>query len=233
MRPVDVDTLLRIARQLNKLDVPYCFTGGVVIVFLLDNPRLVTVRPTDDVDVITSVVTRIAYTHLEEKIRGLGFSHDTSEGAPSCRWIYEGTKVDIMPAKDPTGQFSDRWFEYALSSAEDRVIGDLTIRIISATAFVATKLAAFHDRGDNDFYHHDLEDVLTIIDGRQSFVTELKKEDAALCEFVALNIQTLISNPRFRDALPGHLESDDASQARLPILSAKLSDISALASQPA
>jgi hypothetical protein len=138
MRPVDLDTIAEVARALDQLGVSYAFTGGSVIGFLVDNPRLITIRPTDDVDAIVSVVTRIQYTDLEEDIRGLGFAHDTSEGAPACRWMYRDIKVDIMPAKDPTGQFSDDWFEYALSTASERRLENVTVRTVSPVCFVAT-----------------------------------------------------------------------------------------------
>lgn len=167
MRLVDLDALAAVARQLDQLGVPYAFTGGVVIGFLLDHPHLTTLRPTGDVDAIAAVVTRIQHTALEEQLRQLGFHHDTSEGAPICRWLYQGTKVDVMPAKDTAGQKSNPWFEHALRTASLKTLRHVTVRVVSAPCFVATKLVAFGDRGKGDFYgSHDLEDVVTVVDGR-------------------------------------------------------------------
>jgi hypothetical protein len=127
MRPVDLNALGAVAKQLDRLGMAYAFTGGSVLSFLLDHPALMDIRPTDDVDAIVSVITRMQYTALEEKLRDIGFAHDISEGAPACRWLYDGTKVDVMPAKDPTGQFSDRWFEYALSCAKEVINEGITV----------------------------------------------------------------------------------------------------------
>lgn len=229
MRPVDLDALAEVARQLDQLRVPYAFTGGVVIGFLLDHPHLATLRPTGDVDAIAAVVTRIQHTALEEQLRQLGFHHDTSEGAPICRWLFQGTKVDVMPAKDTAGQKSNPWFEHALQTASLKTLRQVTVRVVSATCFVATKLVAFGDRGKGDFYgSHDLEDVVTVVDGRGSLVAELAAEDAALRTFVSSEIRRLLGLQGFIDALPGHLESDEASQQRLPLLLGRLQAIAKL-----
>lgn len=233
MRPVDLDALAAVARQLDQLGIPYAFTGGVVIGFLLDHPHLTTLRPTGDVDAIAAVVTRIQHTALEEQLRQLGFHHDTSEGAPICRWLYQGTKVDVMPAKDTAGQKSNPWFEHALRTASLKTLRHVAVRVVSAPCFVATKLVAFGDRGKGDFYgSHDLEDVVTVVDGRASLVSELAAEEESLRAFVSTEIRRLLGLPGFTDALPGHLASDEASQQRLPLVLDRLRAIARL-SEPA
>jgi len=46
------------------------------------------------------------------------------------------------------------------------------ISLIAAPVFIATKLEAFHDRGGGDFLaSHDLEDIVTVVDGRPGVCT--------------------------------------------------------------
>jgi predicted nucleotidyltransferase len=138
-------------------------------------------------------------------------------------------KVDIMPMRDPTGSFSDGWFEYALQTAGPRTLNNVTISTVSATCFVATKLNAFTDRGQGDFRaSHDLEDLLAVVDGRKTLCAELAAERDDLRQYVAASIASMLNKPAFMDALPGHLPPDDASQARLPLLTERLSQIAAL-----
>lgn len=174
MRPIDLNVLAMVSGRLEKLGVKFTFTGGAIVGFLLDNPRLPFPRQTDDVDAIVEVVTLIQYSDLEAKLRTEAkFSHDTSEGAPRCRWLVEGVKVDVMPMRDPTGCFSDRWFDYALDTASQRTFGGTTVNVVSATCFVATKLVAFEARGQGDHLaSHDIEDILTIVDGRKGFLDD-------------------------------------------------------------
>ena len=230
MRPVNLEDLADVSRRLNRLRVKFAFTGGAIVGFLLDNPRLPFPRSTDDVDAIVEVSTRMEYTDMEETLRlKAGFEHDTSEGAPLCRWIVDGVKVDVMPMRDSTGHFSDRWFEYALETSALRELQGVTIPTVSATCLVATKLVAFHDRGHGDLVaSHDIEDILAVVDGRKTLCNELSGERSDLREYVAGTIAHLMSSSAFLDTLPGHLLPDPASQGRLPLVVERLGQIAAL-----
>ena len=75
----------------------------------------------------------------------------------------------------------------------------------SAPYFLATKLEAFKGRGNNDFYaSHDLEDVISVIDGRSEIVKEVQNENSDLKNYLALSFSTMIKNSAFQQALPGH-----------------------------
>jgi len=148
-----------------------------------------------------------------------------SEGAPPCRFLYNGIKVDVMPARDTTGRFSDRWFEYAVKSAVLKTIGSLTVRTVSAACFIATKLTAFENRGKEDYYHHDMEDIITVLDGRQSLVGEIEAEEISMRDFISGRIEEMLGDERFVDSLPGHLGSDSVGLQRLPKLVEQLKTI--------
>ena len=75
---------------------------------------------------------------------------------------------------------------------------------------------------------HDLEDIVAVVDGRADLVEELAAERDDLSHVVADAVQDLLEKPAFREALPGHLLSDDASQARLPLLITRLEEIANL-----
>ena len=50
----------------------------------------------------------------------------------------------------------------------------VSIKVVSAIAFIATKLDAFDDRGDGDYQaSHDLEDIISVVDGRERLISEL------------------------------------------------------------
>ncbi len=86
-----------VARRLEPLNIPFAFLGGAAVCLLVDHPELTEFRSTKDVDVIVEVATYGEYSTLERRLRASGFQHDTSEGAPICRWIVEGCRADIMP----------------------------------------------------------------------------------------------------------------------------------------
>ena len=120
MRAIDLTAIAEVATWLQSLDVRCVFTGGAIVPLLVDNPDLLDIRPTKDVDVIVEVATRLDYSKIENKLRDIGFHHDVSEDAPKCRWLVNDIKVDVMPARDPTNEWRVNWFDLAVKTAETK-----------------------------------------------------------------------------------------------------------------
>jgi hypothetical protein len=100
--------------------------------------------------------------------------------------------------------------------------------VVDAPHFAATKLESFRGRGGSDFYHHDMEDLIAMVDGRAELLVELESAPDATRTFVASEIGSLMSEEAFQEALPGHLAGDKASQARLPLVEQRLSAMAAI-----
>ena len=60
---------------------------------------------------------------------------------------------------------------------------------------------------------------------------ELAAQNNDIKQYVSGTICDLLVDEAFRHALPGHLESDEASQRRLPLLLERLNEIAALKRQ--
>lgn len=218
-----------VSNALEPIGMEYAFGGGAIVGLLIHQTPFYTMRPTDDIDVIVSVITGRPYSDLEASIRRQGFEHDMTPQAPKCRWRYEGIQVDIMPSDDPTSGLHTKWFQEALKTACLVKVRGKDIPIISAPAFIATKYEAFLDRGKRDFLgSHDLEDIVCVMDHRDSLLDELEASKQSIDKAAAEALATLWKNPDFREALPGHLPSDSASQMRLELLEKKFSAVSCL-----
>jgi len=217
------DNLHSVAQSLRPLEIEFAFLGGCIVPLLLDDPDLTPIRPTNDVDVVILLVSRSAMAQIEGKLRRQGFVHDDRWGAPMCRWRLKTVTVDIMP--DSQGALmglNTRWFTEALRSARPYRLIEMDIPVISAPAFVATKFQAFADRGEGDLDHRDLEDIITVIDGRASFAAELEASNNSLQSYVRQELSGYLARPDFIDSLGGHLSADAASQSRLPKLLERL-----------
>ncbi len=224
-----IGALRAVADRLDQLGLPYAFVGGAIVNLLLDEPAFAPVRPTDDVDVILQLVVAERYSIFEEKVRRLGFANDISENAPLCRWVLGALKVDLMPVDAARLGLNTTWFAEALASATVKEFAHTKLNLISPAAFLATKLTAFADRGNGDYYgSHDLEDCLTVIDGRANIVGEVQSAPEALRGFLATTLHRLLQVPAFNESLSGHLPNDRASQMRLPGLRQKLQGLAQL-----
>ena len=122
-----------------------------------------------------------------------------------------------MPTAEEILGFSNHWYGEALRQAKPYALPQsLSIRLVTAPYFVATKLEAFRGRGKNDYLgSRDLEDILAVVDGRQELAAEVAQASRGLRAFIAQEVAALLDVRAFHDALPGHLPSDSASQRRV------------------
>jgi len=226
MAEVPVASLKSLARELDALKVDYAFTGGSIVGLLLDNPELTPIRPTNDVDIIVEVLSRKSYSSFEDRLRARGFVNDIEQGAPLCRWKFNTLIVDVMPVGASFLGLNTMWFDHALENAKELEVDGETIRVVSPASFVATKLAAFNDRGRGDYLgSRDLEDIIAIVDGNDLLLQEIKEQGTSLLMYVAAEVARLLKEDRFVEALPAHLPPDAGSQARIPLLIDKLNAI--------
>jgi hypothetical protein len=217
----DNPNLAQLAAAATKLEPildQIAFVGGCVAGLLLTDPAAAPVRPTLDVDAIVAIASYAEFTQWEKRLRELGFRESHAEGAPICRWLHGDLILDLMPTDPSILGFSNRWYGPALENSPRTRIGEFEIRVITAPYFLATKLEAFHGRGKNNFRSHDLEDVVTVIDGRSELGDEVRLVAADLQQYLSEEFRALLSNRDFREALPGHLLPDAASQQRLGLV---------------
>lgn len=218
--------LLAAAQKLAPLLERIVFVGGCATALLVTDPGAAPVRPTVDVDVITEVASYVEFTGLEQRLRELGFRESQGEGAPICRWISGDVVVDFMPTDPSILGFSNRWYGPALERAEKVRVGSHDLRLITAPYFLATKLEALHGRGKNDYrVSHDLEDIVTVLDGRSEIVAEVHRAALELQKYLAEEFSLLTADRDFLEALPGHLLPDAVSQQRIAIVMDRIRQI--------
>jgi hypothetical protein len=197
--------LRQIAVALGDLREQMVFVGGAVAGLLVTDPLASAVRATRDVDAVVNA-SRALFHRIEKAVAQRGFARAVSSDV-ICRWVHQasGLLFDLMPVQPEVLGFSNRWYPYAVATAEHVELGPgVTIRLASAVAFVATKLEAFADRGGGDAWgSHDLEDVLNIVDGRAELAHELAAAPADLQQAVAGAVQRLLADPNFANVLPG------------------------------
>lgn len=208
-----------IAAALGVLRERLVLVGGCAAGLLLTDPGAAPARVTYDVDLLAEVAALSGYHQLEKEFSRLGFKRDMSVDAPICRWRLGDLEVDLMPTEESILGFSNRWYPLAVKTAQILTLpSGMTIRLISAPAFVATKFVAFADRGDSDFLASpDLEDIINLIDGRPELIDEIAKSPIELRAYVAAQCRMLQNTPAFHDGLqgfiaPAHLQGSYVTQ---------------------
>ena len=226
----NLQILVDAAKLLKPILDELVFVGGCATGLLITDKGAADVRPTYDVDVIAEIGSYAGYEEFSARLRELGFREDTREGAPLCRWCQKTTTLDVMPLDGSILGFSNVWYAPAMESAEQRELeAGLNISVVNSVYFCASKLEAFGDRGKNDYLgSRDLEDVISIVDGRVELVGEIRGARNDVRSYLAQGIARLRSESAFLDALPGYLPADAASQERIIIVLARLKEIASL-----
>lgn len=203
--------LRQIAEALGDLREQVVFVGGAVAGLLVSDPLADPVRATRDVDAVVNA-SRASFHRIEKAVSQRGFERDVSSEV-ICRWIHtqSGVLFDLMPVQPEVLGFSNRWYPLAAETAMAVDLGKgVVIRLVSAVAFVATKLEAFASRGGGDFLtSHDLEDVLNIVDGREELAAEMAIAPSELQQTVAACFTQLLTDHDFANVLPGLLAEPD------------------------
>jgi predicted nucleotidyltransferase len=226
--------LTTIAEGLGGLCESLVFIGGCAAGLLVTATQAQAIRVTRDVDVVAEVTSVHDYHEMEEALRKRGFEHDRSENAPIGRWVYKGIQLDLMPSQPGIVSSHNRWYPVAVETARATTLpSGLTLRLITAPVFLATKLEAFKGRGKEDYLSsHDLEDIVTIVDGRPTLLDEVRASPKELKRYLAAELKALLSSAGFVDAVAAHLPGDQASQARLPIVLQRLRALADLPEGP-
>ena len=223
-RATNLALLTRMVALLGDFAESLVFVGGTATGLLVTAVRAQAVRVTTDVDVVVNVATIREYQKVEAQLAERGFVRDESPDAPICRWRCEGLQLDVLPSQPGVLGFHNRWYPLAVATA---VPYDLpagrSIQLVTAPLFIATKLEAFLDRGHGDYVaSHDLEDIVTIIDGRAEVMLEAQAAPEAVRDCLRERISGLLADDAFVTALQGHLPGDAASQSRVPELLERL-----------
>jgi predicted nucleotidyltransferase len=212
---VNINQLIEIAHALGNLLPEVTFVGGCTTALLVDESAYFGIRQTKDVDVIVDVTGYFEYQDFSEKLRRLGFTEDI-EG-PNCRWIWKGNvseiQLDVMPTdKDALG-FSNIWYPDAIKHARKISLdSNLKIDVVSPTYFLATKFEAFKGRGNGDYFSHDIEDIIFVLENSSEIINQILNAPLELKEYLAIQF-TELKNDDFLNVLPGMLNNPDSSNA--------------------
>lgn len=212
--------LMGMARAMGPLCEQVVFVGGCATGLLIDNPSLMDVRPTEDVDAIVEVASLVGYHQLAGQLVQRGFKQTMADNTPPFRWFWNRLQLDLVPVDEKVLGFANRWYRAGFGLAVQAILEDgLVLRHLSAPYFLATKFEAFKDRGRNDvFVSHDLEDILTVVEGRAALVQEVKAAPDNVRLHIGLSVASLLALPAFANALPGLLsdpEREETAFARL------------------
>ena len=210
----NLNLLVAMARAMGPLCEQVVFVGGCATGLLVDDANLMDVRPTEDVDAIVEVASLAAYHRLADELMQRGFRQTMADNTPPFRWYWNRMQLDLVPLDEKVLGFANPWYRVGFAAALSVELADgQRLRHLSAPHFLATKFEAFKDRGRNDVYlSHDLEDIMTVMEGRSTAAQEMVDADEAVRKHVGQSVAALLDMSTFHNALPGLLSDPEREQ---------------------
>ena len=197
------------AAQLGPLLEDVVLVGGCAVGLLISDPASPSVRPTIDVDVIIEIAPATEYYVFCEKLKAQGFSENPAD-VVICRWVKESLIVDVMPIDPKILGSTNTWYGKAIETATSHMLpSGIAINVVSPPVFLATKMESFQARGNGDYLHHDIEDIINIINGRVEIVDEVAHSDPAVQKFLAEEFDTLLADESFVEQLKWHIADQE------------------------
>lgn len=205
MADPNIELLSGMAHAMGPLCEQVVFVGGCATGLLVSRPLVADARATEDVDAIVEVASLVGYHALADQLIARGFKQTIADNTPPFRWFWKSMQLDLVPLDEKVLGFANRWYRPGFEAAVSATLpSGLQVRHLSAPYFVATKLEAFKDRGNNDVYlSHDLEDIVTVVDGRDELFAELAAAPHEVRGYIVERFQAVLKHPEFSNVLPG------------------------------
>ncbi len=197
---------------LDELTDELVFVGGATTYLYVDINIADEIRPTEDVDCVIEITNKKEYDSFQDKLRKKGFVHDTSKGAPICRFnFHEMLVLDVMPNDEKILGFCNTWYKEGIQNKELRKIDKKEIYVFSLPYFLASKFEAYNGRGKNDpRLSSDLEDIVLVIDGIEKFDLSVYQMSTNLKKFLSEMSNVCLTDKFVIEAMGGFQNNNKA-----------------------
>lgn len=222
---INLALVAQVAEGLKELREKMVFIGGAVISLYTDDPAADEIRPTTDIDMTINLANYAEWAKMQERLAELNFYPDP-EGQSICSYKFEKIAIDIMPADESSIGVSNKWYKPGFKYLQQIELPEgISINILPAPYFLATKLEAFKDRGGNDFYgSHDFEDIIYLLDNRTTIVEEILAADEDVRQYIKQELILIKNHPQAGEILAIHIHPL-VREDRLPIMMEKMNEL--------
>lgn len=203
---IDLQSLASVALGLKELREKVVFVGGAVINLYANDFAAEEIRPTEDIDMTIKYDNFNEWSKLETRLSELEFYPDPF-GQSICSYKFKDIPIDIIPAENSAIGESNSWYKPGFKDLQNIEISkNITIRILSAPFFLATKFEAFANRGSLDYRSsHDFEDIIFVLDNRTNIVNEILNADEEVKIYLKNELAILKNHKNADEILSMHI----------------------------
>ncbi|MCB0694850.1 MAG: nucleotidyl transferase AbiEii/AbiGii toxin family protein [Lewinellaceae bacterium] len=202
---INREIIRRIANGLGELNNEVMYVGGAVVSLYINDPAAEDIRPTKDIDISVSVATLGELEALRQRLTSKGFIQ-SAEDSVICRFRFQGILLDVMNTIEIGWAPANRWFGPGYAARVQVEIDGSPIYLMPLPYFLASKFAAYRSRGGQDpRTSQDMEDIVYILDNQMDIITEIRESPQDVKPFLIGELQNLIDDPLYQEAVQAHL----------------------------
>lgn len=225
-KTINIAVVAEVAEALKDLKEKMIFVGGAVVSLYTDDVAADEIRPTADIDMTINLMNFNHWGKMQEDLAQLGF-HPDPFGHAICSYKYKNIPIDIMPAEDgPLGP-ANKWYKWGFDNLQIVKANEVEIQILPAPCFLATKFAAYNNRGKDYRTSHDIEDIIYVLDNRINIVLEMEETHKEIREFIKDELIRIKNMGILVEVLMAHIHPLMVDE-RMPIVEEKIAQIVAL-----
>lgn len=222
MKDTNIQALELAVHSLGSLANDFVFVGGATVGLYIDDIAIPSVRPTDDVDCVVEVASKLEYQKIEQQLWSLKFK--PCMDGPRCRFKKDSILLDVMPTDENILGFTNKWYAKGIErSTKVSLPSGQTIAVFELCHFIASKLEAFKGRGKADFFgSHDIEDIVAVIDGRLQFEKNIESSKGDVRKYIKNAFEDYLKDYRFAEAIEGHISDRQNTNARAKLVLSRM-----------
>ena len=212
-RTINLQIVEKVALALEEINNEVIYVGGAVVSLYVTDEGAEQPRPTKDIDISVQVSTYAQMDKLRERL-ALKKIFPAPKEKIMYRYTYEEILIDFIPFEEtplgPTNSWLKPGFDYAYTIE----VGQLAIKILPVSLFLATKWEAFKNRGSDPRSSHDFEDIVYVIDNNLEVVEEIFNGTKNVQSYLKEMSREILNHPSRNEIIECHINPFTANERR-------------------
>lgn len=220
---INIKVVEKVAIALEELNNDVIYVGGAVVSLYVTDEGAEQPRPTKDIDVSVQISSYGQMDDLREKLATKKIYPAHTENV-MYRYTLEDILIDFIPFEaTPLGP-TNSWLKPGFKKAYPVNIGEIEIKILPVSLFLATKWEAYKSRGNDPRTSHDFEDIIYIIDNNKEIIEDFHKADNDVQDFLREMSREILNHTSRNEIIECHINPFTVDERR-EIVIEKLNEI--------
>jgi predicted nucleotidyltransferase len=220
---INLKVVEKVAIALEELNNDVIYVGGAVISLYVTDEGAEQPRPTKDIDISVQISSYGQMDELREKLALKKIYPAPTENI-MYRYTHEEILIDFIPYEETPLGPTNSWLKPGFEKAYPINIGELEIKILPVSLFLATKWEAYKSRGTDPRTSHDFEDIIYILDNNKELVEDFHNADHDVQDFLKEMSSEILNHTSRNEIIECHINPFTVDERREMVIE-KLNEI--------